>query len=355
MSLTLLGVLPVSAFNVGLALGPTSIGVEIAKLQYDLGNFQGALSAQLQFTPANLPTLPLLQAEMALYLAALEGMLNPANFVTAGVEVNGSLTADYAIISGQLALAEQLNATFSAGLDAGGLAMWTYRGSADGFGPSLQAQTVYGYGSVAPSTHVNALVVTTEDFTNWGTFSATFNTGTTADRPVQTSTERALKFEGYFDGGQLNTGVAELKGQLDLVLADLRGKKGGLEVQLQVSLGLNLPDFSQLVSIATSFSLPDLMPNLTFSVDLTADISALSADIAALQAQIGALQTTLSAGGFAVWSYSGPVNALGSELTSALSAGVPSGSGPATAAYGLVVACEVPAVWQSFGLIFGGG
>jgi hypothetical protein len=192
----------------------------------------------------------------------------------------------------------------------------------------------------------------TEDFSAWGSFSLGFNTGRSATQPA-TGEAGTLDYLGVLDGGQLDTGVLKASLPIALYLLELQGLKVNLEAQLQVTLGLNLPPLPALAA-AFDVSIPDLFANLlTVKTDFTLELQGLNAQLQLLLDLTTELGLMISGGGLSVWSYSGPAGALGQDLRSVLAAGLPGGTGPNTPAYGLVVACELPAVWSTFGLIFG--
>ena len=350
MSISLLGVLPVSGINTGLALGIPAIDAEVTKLGEDIIRLQGAIPAQADVA-LNPPTLDGLFAVRGDLLAAIPAW-DPANIITGGADVNADAAIKLGLIDAQLALVGNIKASFQAGLDTGGLSLWTYAGRAAGFGTQLQAQTQNGYPGAGSTEEVQALIIATESPTSWGNFSANFNTGTTAElNPADLVSSERLTFEGTFTGGQLNTGVLDASLPIDLFLLELEGLRASLELQLQVSVGLNLPSLDLLAELAVDVDLElALDAVLNVSIDLLAEIDLINLRIQFLLDLIARL--SLDAGGLAVWKYSGPASGLGAAFVPEIATGIPGGGGPDVGSYGVVISTKLPSAWAAFGLIF---
>lgn len=353
MALNLIGVLPVSGLQVGMVAGIPVLQAEVNQLSLDISNLGIALAAQ-GLIEVNLPDLSALTAGVSALISALPSIVIPANILTGAFNANADLAVQLGLVEIELALVGTLTANFQAGLDAGALSLWTYSGSAAGFGGKLAEQTRSGYPGVEANTVVEAIVIATEDFDSWGSFSATFNTGDTAAAPAN-PTVNDLRFQGTLRGAQLDTGMLSLSLPINLYLDLLRGLKATLEAQLEVSLGLNLPSVDALVDFAVGLDLSLLLENmLNINANLALEIGNIQARIDILLKLILELDLVLNAGGLSVWKYSGPASRLGSELRDELRQGIPGGVGGAGAgAYGVVVSCAVPSAFAAFGLIFG--
>jgi hypothetical protein len=350
MGLSLLGILPVSALNIGLAASLPALTARIDKLTLDVTNLGLVLAHQIQLglTP---PDLTGLVAGIGAQIAALPTLVLPSTWVTAGVSANLDIGIQLGLIELKLAAALALSAQFEAGLTAPGISLWSYSGAAPGFGAALSVQTATGWGSIPPTQEVQGVVISTESAISWLAFGKSFRTGASG-RSVA-GPDAHLVYEGTFGGGQLSTGVLSLSGQLELAVLDLKGLRASLSAQLQVSLGLNLPSLSGLVAsleaIIPSVALENM---LTVKTDIGLAITGLLAEIQVTLALIFDLTLQLSAGGLTVWLYSGPAGGLGAGLRAATAGGLPGGSGPLAPTYGIALAVADPAVGAAFGQIF---
>jgi hypothetical protein len=356
VALVRVGSLPVSAVNVGLAGSIAGLTAKVSKLQADLTKLAPALAGQIEigldFPPS--PTMyagPLAAALDPLELAAV---FNPANMAGASADLSVDLAADLAIVTAQLEIVESLQSTFTAGLDAGGVAGWSYSGPAQGFGSELAGATETGFGRTAADAQIQAVVIATESLAGWQAFSQSVNTNGTANTPATQAAR--LAFMGELSGRRWNSGVAALAADLDLLAADLRGQKAGLEASAQAALGLNLPDVSAVVdaglSIVADIGITGLLENmLTVSADITGAIGDVTAQIDVVLELSASIAAQLSAGGLNVWTYSGTASGLGAALRAELAGGIPGGSGPKEPAYGLALA-GTPASMALFGSIF---
>lgn len=351
------GSLPVSAINVGLAASISGLTAKVSKLQADLTKLTPALAGQVEIA-ADFPPSPTMYAgslTAALNQLELAAVLNPANMAGASADLSADLAADLAFVTAQLAIVESLQAAFTAGLEVGGVAGWSYSGPAAGFGSSLKGATENGFGRTAADAQIQAVVIATESFAGWQAFSQSVNTNGTANAPADVQAAR-LAFLGELSGAKWNAGVAALAASLDLLVADFRGQKAGLEASARVAVGLDLPDVSAVVdaglSIVADVGIDGLLDNmLNVSADLTGAIGGVTAQIEAVLALSSSIAAQLSAGGLTFWTYSGTASGLGAALKAELAGGIPGGSGPRAPAYGLALA-GTPANMTTFGSIF---
>ncbi len=357
MPLALVGTLPVSAVNLGIVAGLSGLSLEISKLTADVSALNAAVLAQAQVS-AEFPPNPL---SFATALAAqfsvpeITTQFNPANWATMGADVSADLAIQLGLLTAEIATLDALVVSLSAGVDAGGIAGWTYAGRAGGFGIELERATAIGAGALTPDDEVTGIVIATESFGSWGSFSNGVNVGRTAAAEA-TATAQRLSFLGSLDGGDWNTGVLDLLARFRPFLLDLNAAKAGLEASAQVALGLNLPDIQAQVDVGLAIfadlGVTGLLDNLVnVQVDLSASIGTINAQIGIVTDLVAELSADLSAGGLSFWTYSGSVRALGTSLHSALQQGIPSGSGAAATAYGLAL-IGTPASMTTFGTIF---
>src|SRR5262249_14702934 len=151
------------------------------------------------------------------------------NWVTAGASVNASAALQFGIIDAKLQLAAAVNAQLQAGINAPGLSLWSYNGAASRFGTRLESHTNFGWPGVPSTAQVLGVVIATEDFDSWGSFSLGFNTGGTSKKRAQTS-QANLRFLGTLGGGQLNTGVLSISATIQLILLELQGLAAALSL-----------------------------------------------------------------------------------------------------------------------------
>jgi hypothetical protein len=356
--ITQVGTLPVSSLNIGLVAGVAALESEIVKLTADITKFQGAVTAQLAITASFPPDLVGHAAAFAgaLSVASLGAALNPATWVTTAGDANVELVADLGIIDAQLAIVQPIAANFSAGVDTGELYGWTYAGSAAGFGAELRASTVGGFGGIGPTENISALIIATSAFASWESFSEGFETGTSADANLdgtRPSFDR-LQSLGSLTGGRWNVGVAGLLNAVLAFFAELEGIKASLEAQINLTLGINLPDPTAIVDLGLAVDLDAALGNLVnVQADLTGVIAGLQARVDFLLGLIASIEAQLSASGLTLWSYTGPAGEIGAALEGELAGGLPGVSdGPGGPAYGVTIASKSPSAWADFGLIF---
>ena len=351
MPLVFVGTLPVSGINVGLVSAVVGLNAEVAKLQADLSGLNAALAGQIQVTASFPPNA-------AGVTAAITGQLNPAaiaasfaGFPAITASANLDLTAKLGIINAQIEVVSEILVPLELGLGAFGIAGWSYAGRAPGFGVALAADTENGFPGFAPDASIEAVIIATENFGSWGSFSESVDTGGTAQDQVAADVEN-LRFMGFKTGAGWNFGVASVFAKIRLFLAEIEGLAAALEAQIEISLGIGLPDISALLDVGLSIDIGVALDNLiNVQTDFGAAITGLQAIIDARLAFIAELNAQLSAGGLAFWTYSGRADGLGASLRDAIQNGVPSGSGPKAVAYGVALAGTASSMGQ-FGGIF---
>ncbi len=353
MAITLLGTLPISATNLGLAATPPGFTAQVAKLTADLAKLADALAAQVTVQTA-LPPDPT-------FLLALQNQLDPttlalvfAQWPTLNADANTDLVAELAFIDAQLLILEGITVPLQVGVDAGSLAGWTYSGQARGFGTELEAATVNGFGGVDRNANVDAIIVAAADFSAWGSFSGGFNTGTSDDENLgSVTTQTKLQSLGVLSGGQWNTGVVDALRPLFEIQAVLEGLSATLTAQIELTLGIGLPDPGDIVDFGLTIDLGAALDNLVnVQTDLGATFDAISLKITALEVLLGELNAVLAVGGLSVWSYSGRAGGLGADFAPQVQDGLPGVGSALAPAYGVVVASQSPTAWADFGQIF---
>jgi hypothetical protein len=349
------GTLPVSAINLGLVAGLPGLATKSARLSADITQLGVALAGQVEMT-VDFPPTP------ANYAVSIGASLNPIELAAAMTAFNPVGSADVvvetaaklALVTAQLAPAESLAATLTAGLQTGGCAGFSYSGPSGAFGSELKRATAAGFGRVPPDAEVQAIIIATESFTSWQAFSQSMNTGASARSEASRDAPR-LAFLGELPGASWNPGTASIAADINLLLADLRGEQSGLQAQLELCAGANLPDPQVVVdagaSVIADVGIDGLLDNM---VNVRADFTGAIDDVAAklsVNAQLIAdISAQLSAGGLTFWTYTGSAAELGEALATALAAGIPGGNGPSAPAYGLVIV-GTPANMQSLGTI----
>ena len=356
MPLVRVGTLPISALNIGLAGVPPALGAKVAKIGATLSQFTAGLQAAFTMKASFPPNLPGYAASFASALnpVNLAANFNPANWVTANASANIGLVARLALIEAQIAIVTLVVDGFRAGLDVGGLAGWTYAGSAAGFGSTLQGATATGFGRTAADANIQALVIATNAFSGWQAFGSGFNVGSSARADLGSAPANdRLNFLGELTGGAWNTGLAAHFADIDLLLAELHATASSIQGQIELSLGLHLPDPVAIVRAGLAINLTAALGNLVnIQTDLTGSIGALQAQIDATLTLAGSISASLSGGGLTFWTYSGAASGLGSALAAELASGLPgAGQGPTGPAYGLAIA-STPTAMGAFGSIF---
>jgi hypothetical protein len=357
VALVRVGSLPVSAINVGLAASLPGLSAKGVKLQADLTKLTPALAGQIEIG-LDFPPNPISFAGAvvaALDPIELAAVVNPLNMVGASADLSVDLAVDLALVTVQLEIAERVQASLNIGLDVGGIAAWSYSGHASGFGSELERYTREGFGKTPPGAAVQAVIIATESFGSWQAFSSGAETGTSASAEADTN-QALLAFLGEIPARRLNVGVADVAATIDLLVADLRGQKSGIEASIKMALGLTLPDVSATVDagldVFAELGIDGLLENMVnVSADLTGAIGDLTAQIDALVELTGDITAQLAAGGLMFWTYFGTAAGLGSALRQELAGGIPGGSGARAPAYGLVIAGTATSM-ATFGTIF---
>lgn len=342
-----------AVLNIGLSASITGIQSQVDALLTDIASFQESIALQATFIPPN-PAAVAVGFTTATDPVSLALALNPSNFATGAASFNADLVTELGLIEAQLAVIGELVANFDAGLSSGDLAGWSYAGRAAGFGESLAAQTRTGFGSVAADDNINALVIATELFASWESFSLGFNVGDSADEEIQgpSTTAQNLTFLGTLGGGDWNTGLLAARLPIDIFLLELQAASASLQAQIQVSLGINLPPIDVLLGISANFDVSGLVAGLAIRADLLAQIQILQGRIDLLLQAITNFQLALSGGGLTLWVYGGPASEFGASFEQEVVGGLPNANGPEAPVYGLAIASQNPDAWASFGLIF---
>jgi hypothetical protein len=348
------GTLPVSVINVGLAASVPALAAELAILEADLTSIGLASAGDLEVS-FDFPPNPI---GAALAIAAsnnpLEVAANIAAGPIAGTDLSLEVAAELAFVELQLGVANTVSSSLGAGLESGDIGGFSYAGGALDYGRTLSAATAPGFGTFAPGTTVQAVVIACEDFSAWASFSEGCRTNAPAT-PAATGDAR-LAYLGELGGGEWNTGVADVMRRLRFLLLDLEGQKSTLEAQLEFSLGLGSIDADFLVDtgveIVAELGIDGLLENMVeVNADFDVALEGGQLKIDAVLALIADLNSQLSAGGLSFWTYSGPAGTLGAALHTELVNGLPGGSGPNAVVYGLTLVGAPPAM-ATFGNIF---
>jgi hypothetical protein len=347
VALNLVGVLPVSGINLGLALAPPVLQAELTRLQLDLSNLGIAIEAQAKFS-INKPDFTALLATLQALQVAVQAFLNTPIMVTAGASVNADAVLQLGLIDLALDLVVSLEAKLSVGLNAGGLASWTYSGPCSGLvsaSPAMNGGWTKG------------VVVATENVGSWGQFGASINTGASATaQPHGPAVFETLGRTGGLGGSEIFVGLLDIAKRIELFKIQLQGLKVALQLQIQVSLGLQLPDPSEILALIAQLmqDVMGLFNNLiNVSLNLHIELQGIQLRIEALLALIVSIGLQLSAGGLALWTYTGQ-GTLGSDVADSLAGGIPGGSGANADIRALIVAAEDPDVWGCIAPLLGG-
>lgn len=351
MPLVFVGTLPVSGINIGLASAVVGLSAEVTKLQADLSKLDVAVAGQLKVTANFPPNAPLFAAAIGGWLTPVQIAAAFAGFPFISADVNADASAQLGIVQAQITVVLEIVTALELGLGAAAIAGWSYAGRAPGFGNALAEDTENGFPGFAPDAQIEAVIIATESFGSWQSFSEGVDTGGTAEEQAAADLEN-LRFMGAKTGAGWNLGVASVFARIRLFLLELQGLAATLEAQIQVSLGIGLPPVQALVDFGLEFDVDVLLDNLVnVQTDFDAAITGLTAVIDARLAFIADLNAQLSAGGLAFWTYSGRADGLGASLRDAMLNGVPSGSGPKAVAYGVALAGTASSM-GTFGGIF---
>lgn len=356
MPISHVGTSPASTLNLGLGATATGLGVKAAQLGFDVTKLTASLDTQAAISLGFPPDTAAYGAAFLLGLnpVQLASTFTPTTWASVNVTTNADLVADLALLEAQITILEPIAADLRAGVDAGGLSGWSYAGTAAGYGTELQAASARGYGGVATTDDVSGLIIATDAFTSWGSFSIGFNTGdsTRVDLGDNPSSDR-LRSLVATTGGDWSTGVRGQLPGLELLLESLNGQRATILAQLDVSAGLNLPDPTAVVDAGLEIDLTAALDNLVnVQTDLDAGISGLNARINAIVSLAANLNAQLSAGGFSLWSYSGPAGQIGAAFAPEVAGGLPGVGRPRGPAYGIVIVGSLPSAWGQFGRIF---
>lgn len=342
MTLEYVGSLPTSGLQLGLAATLPGIAAKISGLQSLIPDLQAALTAKATMAVNFPPNVAGITAAAAAYLnpTALAALLNPATWVSASAGASADILVDLGLIIPQIELLARITGELTVGMSAGGIAEWAYHGTAQGFGQALSWELRSSTGGIPRDAVVSGLVIACEDSSSWDSFGEGFNTGD----PYPGS----ATFVGSLTGGEIVTGLTLPMLELEAYLAELNGLRAALELNLDLSLGLNIPPIGELLSV--DFDLEAAIGSLVeIDADITGEISLVTGKIDALLELQGRIQASLSGGGLSVWRYSGPIYAMGDELDLAIEGGLPGGGGASARVSGVALACASPAAWGAFG------
>ncbi len=356
MGIELVGTLPVSALNIGLGASTVAFTADVTKLTGDISGLTGAIETQIQFSADFPPNLPGFAAAfvVALNPANLLAAFAPAAWVSLTADAKVDLLARLGLVDAQVELVAPVVADLNLGADASDLQGWSYSGQAEGFGRTLEAETAQGFANTGPNDNIDALIIATNLFASWESFSLGFNTGESSNKDLgNTTDQQQLQSLGTLSGDDWNIGVKLILEPVRLILTALEQAKAALEAQLQVSIAVNLPDPGTIVDIGLSIDLEAALGGIEVQVDLDADISGIQVDIDATLAFIADINLLLEAGDLAFWRYTGPASGLGAALIPELEDGLPgTPDGPRAPIYGVAVASSNSAAWAAFGSIF---
>ena len=352
MSLSAAVTLPVSVLNPALATGQQLISLDQAALTADIGELAAeilkvGLSLELP-NPANIGLqLGALEADIALAVSAPALAVTPPG-VTLDLVGAADIQGDIVSLLPSIAMAAKLKAGIAGALDLPGLHWWSYSGPAAAFGSGLETFTRGGWPSVKVDDSINALIIATESFSSWGPFSASI---------AVPQGPGGLHYAGLLKPIRVFKFAKQLVNYLDSFILRFEGKQFALQAQLDIALGVTLPDVGVALtaSIAAAASIPAIIANLGLTIDASVKfVPAINAKLALLlklSLDFGAI--LLSGGGLSVWKYSGPAANLGVEFAAAMTSGLPNGSGPNTPAYGMVLATNNPASWAGLTPLIG--
>lgn len=344
MTMDLVGTLPVSGINLGLSLAPPILSAKITQLGVDLSNLSLAVTAQLGVS-ANLPNLVGLSAALSELQKTVMAMFSPPQkFISLGADLNDDLVVQLGLVDAALSLALSASTQLSAGFSVGDIAGWCYSGP---------ARHLASTSSAFSGEYYSGVMIATESISSWGQFGVSVNTGPSRTAPP--GGPPMLTSLGKATGGEIFSGMLDVALVIDEFLLQLKGMKANLELSIDLTLGLNLPDPSALLDalmdlIGQAAHLLDNLVNVNVNLDF--EIGSIQAQLDYILSLTGSIGAQLSAGGLALWRYSG--TDLGADVSSALSGGIPGGSGPDADIRAVIFAHGVPAMWAPFALLLGG-
>lgn len=338
----LVGILPVSGVNVGLALYPPVLAAQISGIQLDITNLGLTMAKKLALvTPAATLSLPTFVASLQGAVAGLTATISdPSKWITANLQLTPLLGVQIGLLDVAIGIAASAQGTLEAGLSAGGLSLYSYAGAASFMaGTSTSVRGTRGK-------NVNALLIATESPASWTALSEGLYVGD--------PTPGRWHFDGSLNAGELNTGAYTAYLDISKWLLRLRGARATLAARLNMALGLDLPPFPDLLlRMKAKLSAPEVLLQAALLIDLSVGlrIPIVAARVGALIDLSASLGLSLAAGGLAVWVYSGPGEGLAEDIASTVVGGLPGGSGPAATVYGLCAVFDSPDVWSSIGSI----
>ena len=348
MAITFAGSLPVSAVNVGLNASLAALDIELAQLAVDLSGLAPALVASVQIGLSFPPNLPVVTAAIGASLDPLNValQLNPGSVSVYAAPLALEAGIELGLVEAKLAAALAISEPMEAGLAVGGIAGWSYAGTAKGFGDGLQRATEHGFGRTAADTQIQATILATESPATWAGFSEGFHAGS----------GDGLHYLGQLGASEWSIGLGPIMARIRLFLGQLRGMRATLLAQIQACLGLELPSVDAVLDTAVNavaeLGIDGLIDNLVnVDIDIQALIDGIQVKVDALLNLKINLAASLSGGGLAVWTYAGPASLLGVELQGQIRNGIPGGNGANASINGLALAAS-PAAMGTFGSIF---
>lgn len=336
MSLEFVGTFPVSGINIGLASALPALTAQIDLLARDSAQLAAAFSIQIGLLPD--PVGLALSFALSLNPVTLGVTLAPPGWELASLTASVDLGLELAAIELQIALVTPIVDAMVVGLSASSLRGWLYSGH--GFGAAMAVETASGFPGVSPTAPVSGFVVTTESLDSWESFGSGYRIGNTA-------TDTGLLYVGALDGGYWSFGLGALKPRILGLLAELTGRRDALLVQIDITLGLGLPDVGAVVDAGLDVDLSAAIADMfSIQTDLTGSIGVLDSRIEAILELSGDISGSLSASGLSFYRYSGTATGLG-ECMAREFKGSASGK-----IYGTVLASDSPAEWDKFGRVF---
>lgn len=168
----------------------------------------------------------------------------------------------------------------------------------------------------------------------------------------------SLSYLGEFTiGGALpGAAVAAVAGAagINAALPDILARLTALQAfaPLPVSFTAQLALAQQLVvgigqSIALGIPEPSILAQIAAVTALVAELIAAVASVNAQLSIVTDFQALLLAAGVHAYAYAGDANQLGADLTTALAAGLPGGTGPTQLVHAFVMATSVSATWDA--------
>lgn len=301
------GDIPLSVLNVGIAAAMPGVVAQATVLLADLAAMAPAPLLQTAFA-ASPPLLPDLDSLVAAgdNLLAYASTLNPANWGPAAASVNVSVAADLGFAEAQLAIVGQALGAVEAGVATGGIATWCYAGPAPSYFDGLLDRAASEY--YLREQVVDAFVVATDSDAAWATFAAGFN-----DAGLRDSPGPRIVYSGGASAGNLLTSLGRAYDVVRNLYLDLGARTTKLEADLQLTLGLDLPDpLDLMVPVDVDLGA------ITATVDFDSMFQAVGLQVDAVLDLVAELDLQLSGQALACWHFRGPAGSMGAEVSRAV-------------------------------------